>query len=203
MANSQKTPFALSIQNFVQDSIDDKLQGQGQGLPCTITAVNGAIVTVNFDINNAQFTPPPVTCPTIGSQYIRTPLQVGDKGVCLSANARLGGNSGLGLGVAPLANPSNLGGLVFVPIGNINWTAVDPRAVVLIAPNGAVIQTTDGTSTVTISESQIALNYGGNTIVINSSGIGITGTLTINGEPYLAHEHSGVTTGGSNTGGVV
>lgn len=191
------------MQSFVQDSIDDKLQGLGQGLPCTITSVNGAIVTVNFDINNAKLTPPPVTCTTVGSQYLRLPLQVGDKGMCVSSNARLGGNTGLGLGIAPLVNPSNLGGLVFLPIGNINWDAVDPQAVVIIAPNGGVIQTTDGTSVVTISEDQIALNYAGNTIVVNSSGITITGTLTINGTPYAAHMHTGVQVGGSNTGGVV
>ena len=203
MSNSQKVPFAISMQNFVQDSIDDKLQGQGQGLPCTITAVNGAIVTVNFDITNGKLTPPPVTCTTVGSQYLRLPLQVGDKGVCVSSNARLGGNTGLGLGLAPLVNPTNLGGLVFLPIGNINWTTVDTKAVVLIAPNGGVIQTTDGTSTVIISEDQISLNYNGASIVISGGNVTITGTLIINGTPYLSHVHSGVSTGGSDTGGVV
>jgi hypothetical protein len=158
---------------------------------------------VKFDINNGKLTPPPVTCTTVGSQYLRLPLQIGDKGVCVSSNARLGGNTGLGLGLAPLSNPTNLGGLVFLPIGNVNWEAIDPNAVVLIAPNGGVIQTTDGASTVIISEDQISVNHNGASIVISGGNVTITGTLIINGTPYLAHVHSGVTTGGSNTLGVV
>jgi hypothetical protein len=219
MSNSQKTPFALSIQGLVQDSLDDRLQGLGQVLPCSIVKVEGAIVTVNFDINNAKFTPPPVRCASISSRYIRVPLQVGDLGICVAANARLGGVNGLGLGVAPLVDPSNLGGLVFLPIGNINWESVDPKANVLSAPNGAVIKTTDGTSTVTISKTGIVLNYNGASVEITSSGItftaqgsvmtiasggvNITGALTINGASYLSHIHSGVQPGAGTTGGVV
>ena len=43
----------------------------------------------------------------------------------------------------------------------------------------------------------ITLGVGGNTIVINGSGV------SINGRQFLAHEHSGVMTGGGITGGVV
>lgn len=182
--------------------MDDKLQGLGQVLPCSIIKVEGAIVTVNFEINNSKFTPPPVRCATVGSKYIRTPLQIGDKGICVAANARLGGINGLGIGVAGLVNPSNLGGLVFLPIGNLNWATVDGNAVVLIAPNGGVITTDNGISKVTVSGSQASLQYAGNSIVVDNSGISITGTLTINGTPYLAHTHTGVSPGGSNTGGV-
>lgn len=235
MSNSQKTPFAISVQNFVQDAITDNLQGLGQVLPCSIIKVEGAIVTVNFEIDNEKFTPPPVRCATISSQYIRVPLQVGDKGVCVAANARLGGVNGLGSGVASLVNPSNLGGLVFLPIGNINFEAVDAQANVLIAPNGAVLRTTDNLSNLTVSQSKINLDYFGNTInidasgititaqsttvVINSAGViissaggsitiggggvSITGGLSIDGQPYINHIHSGVQTGGGNTGGVV
>jgi phage baseplate assembly protein gpV len=174
MSNSQKTPFSISIQNLIQESIDDKLQGLGQAWPCTIVSVNGAIVTVEFNINNENLTPPQVTCTTIGSQYIRVPLKKGDAGVCVPANTRLGGVTGLGLGVAPLLNPSNLGGLIFLPVGNTNFPDVDPDAVVVTAPNGAYLETSDGLSSATISENQLLLQYGVNTILINASGITLT-----------------------------
>jgi len=202
MSNAQKTPLVVSLQKAISNKIDDALQGLGQVLPCSVTEVNGAIVTVNFNINNKQFTPPPVTCSTIGSQYIRVPIKVGDTGICMAATARLGGITGLGLGVAPLISPSNLGGLVFVPIGNVNWETIDSKAVVISAPNGAVIQTDDESASVIISENQISMTYGSNSITINSSGINIVGTLSLNGVPYLLHEHLGVTVGSGITGGV-
>lgn len=202
MSNAQKIPFAASLQNAMSNRIDDSLQGLGQVLPCSVTEVNGAIVTVNFDINNSVFTPPPAIVPTMGSRYLRLPIQIGDTGICVASNARLGGITGLGLGVAPLISPTNLGGLVFVPIGNVNWELVDADAVVISAPNGAVIQTEDEISQVIISEEQIALTFQGNSIVINSSGINIIGTLSLNGIPYLLHTHP-VTTAPGETGGVV
>jgi hypothetical protein len=36
--------------------------------------------------------------------------------------------TGLGLGPTALAAPSNLGALIFVPIGNVNWENVDSNA---------------------------------------------------------------------------
>lgn len=203
MSSAQKTPFAVTMNQFTDRKIDEANQEQGQSLPCVVTAVNGAIVTVNFQISNTDFTYPPATCPVIGSRYIRIPVQVGDKGICIAADARLGGISGLGLGLAPIGLPSNLGGLVFVPIGNAAWQTIDPNAVVISAPNGSVIQSDDGKSTVTISEGQILMNYSGNQVLINASGISISGTLTINGEPYLSHFHGGVQNGSGFTGGVL
>ena len=204
MSTSQKIPFSRSINDFTDQRIIDALGQLGPVLPCHVTAVNGAIVTVNFDVNssNVKFTFPPVTCATLGSRYIRNPVQVGDFGICVAADVRLGGITGLGNGPAPIVAPSNLGGLSFIPIGNVNWETIDPNAVVISAPNGAVIQTIDGVSSVIISENQINLNYDGNSVVINSSGITITGVLTINGVAYLSHKHTLVQTGTSESGPV-
>jgi glycolate oxidase len=44
--------------------------------------------------------------------------QLARYGICLSADVRLGGITGLGLGKAPLEQTANLGALVFLPIGN-------------------------------------------------------------------------------------
>jgi hypothetical protein len=208
MSNNQKTPFAPAIQTVIKNSINDSLQVMGQALPCHVVAVNGAIVTINFDISTPTDTYPPVTCATIGSRYLRAPIAVGDKGICVPADAKLGGVTGLGLGLTALAAPSNLGALIFVPIGNVNWPGVDPTATVIISQSGA--------SVVTVAESGISLSYGGFTVTINSSGINLnnfvqvngsgvtlTGTVTINGRSFLAHEHIGVQTGSSVSGGVL
>lgn len=40
-------------------------------------------------------------------------------------------------------------------------------------------------------------------LTLSGANVNITGVLTINGTPYLTHHHSGVQTGGSNTGNVV
>lgn len=205
MSNSQKTPFSVSINRFTNQRIQDALNGLGQVLPCYVTQVNGAIVTVNFSIDDANngLTYPSVTCATIGSKYIRTPIQIGDEGVCIAATARLGGITGLGLGNSPITTPTNLGALIFVPIGNINWETLNADAVVISAPDGAIIQTDDGLSSVIISETEITLKYGPASIVLSSGGISITGILTINGLPFVAHTHGGVTTGSGVSGGVV
>ena len=201
---SQKSPFAVTMTNYIQSKIDANQENFGWQLPCRVVAVNGAIVTVAFEIDQSNgLTFPQVECAIAESTYVQIPVQVGDFGICIAANARLGGINGLGSGVAPLTTPLNLEGLVYVPISNANWGTLDPNAVVINAPNGAIIRTINGNSIVTISETEISLAFGSTTVTLNSSGVSINGTLTINGTPFLAHEHTGVQSGTSNTGGVV
>lgn len=212
MSQAQKTPFARTMNDFSQQKIENNINSLGKVLPCVVVAVEGAIVTVNFEVYSTLNTPlPPVTCATIGSQYIRTPIQVGDLGICISADVRLGGINGLGAGLAPLDSPaSNLGALVFVPIGSSLWEEVNPLAVVIQAPDGASLADTAGDNFIKVtntgiqvsSSTSLTLSVGSNTISITSSGISITGTLTINGKPFLAHQHTGVTTGSGVSGGV-
>jgi len=201
---SQKLPFAVTMTNYIQNKIDTNQENFGWQLPCRVVAVNGAIVTVAFEIDQSNgLTFPQVECAIAESTYVQIPVQVGDFGICIAANARLGGINGLGSGVVPLTTPLNLEGLVYVPISSANWDTLDPNAVVINAPNGAIIRTINGNSIVTISETEISLAFGSTTVTLNSSGVSINGTLTINGTPFLAHEHTGVQSGTSNTGGVV
>jgi hypothetical protein len=202
MSNGQKRPLSRTLNEFVNNSITTNNNLSNYVLPCSVIAVDGAIVTVNFEIESNNQTFAPITCPIAESTYARLPVQVGDLGVVIGASTRLGGISGLGLGKAPLGLPSNLGGMFFVPIGNKNWSAVDPNAVNINAPNGAVITTQDGSGVITVSQSQISINYGGASIVLSGGNVEITGTLIINGTPFLSHHHGGVSPGGSNTGGV-
>jgi hypothetical protein len=181
MGISQKSPFANSINNFTNRKLGDYQQGLGQALPCRVTKVVGAIVTVNFEIlPDSKITLPPVTCPIAESTYVRLPVQVGDYGIVMAADTRLGGISGLGLGKAPLTHASNLGALVFMPIGNKNWTAVDPKAVNINAPNGAVIRDTNNTCVITLTPTGVITTIGGTTFTINGTSVtAVNGSSTI------------------------
>lgn len=194
--NSRKTPLAATLPAAVRRQIGDVLQLTGYALPCYVKAVAGAIVTVAFDIVTDR-TLPDVTIPILESRYVRLPIQVNDTGVVVPADAYLGGVSGMGGGTASLLQPGNLSALAFLPIGNKNWPEVDSNATNITGPNGAVIKADTGSANFTLTPDGISMSAGGHTVVINSSGV------TIDGKVFLGHEHSGVTSGSSNTGGVV
>lgn len=189
---SQKIPLAISLGNFTNQAVEDGLSTLGQVFPCTVKEVGvdgsgNTIVTVNFEVNpvsstGTKITLPAVTIPVAESSYVRLPVQVGDQGIAVSASVRIGGITGLGTGLAPLSPASNLGALVFMPISNVNWETLDPDAVVINAPNGAIIRTVDGKAVVTISKDQIKLDYNGKNIIINGSNITINGDLQVNGK---------------------
>jgi hypothetical protein len=195
-SNAQKTPFARTMNDFAQGKALDAIQLLGKALPASVVAVAGSIVTVKFEVASA-FTLPQVTCPMFGPEYIRYPTQVGDKGFVVPSDAYLGGMSGLGGGVADLTLPANLSALVFFPIASSRWSATDnANAVVIYGPDGVIIRDTAAGAKITVAPTSITLACGGHTIVINSTGV------IIDGKVFLTHEHTGVTTGGSDTGGV-
>lgn len=224
--NSQKTPLARSLSDFTQSKISDANQILGKSLPATVVSKTGSIVTVKFEINSI-FTLPQVTVPLFGPEYIRYPLQPGDAGVLLAVDARLGGLSGLGGGTASLDNPGNLTALVFLPFGNTAWEAVDPNAVVIRGPNGVVLEDESNactfvltpTSVTCIAPNGITMSCGTTTLALTPTSwslIGANGTLsdgshttdvTLMNSVWTAlityingHNHSGVQSGGSNTG---
>lgn len=193
------------------------IENLGRALPCRVVKVSGSIVTVAFEVNAAPYTLPNITIPKAESPWIRMPTQVGDKGVTMPADAYLGGVSGLGGGVATLTRPGNLSALVFVPISNSGSPPLDQNAAQVQGPNGAIIRTTEGTtsqivtdttgttvtfgdSTVVVNATETALIYGATTsLVLNASGITMTfgsktivlngSGLSINGESYENHTH--------------
>jgi hypothetical protein len=219
MTAEQKTPFAVSITNFVQSKLEQNRQNFGWQLPCRVIAVDGAIVTVNFEIDTGgQYTFPPVTCPIAQSIYVRLPVQIGDLGMCISADARLGGITGLGVkgALSPLGLPFNLGALVYVPLGANDWSTVDPNAVNINAPNGVVLRDTNNNCTVTLTPSGVIVAIGSTSLLVQSAGVTVNGKFTVNGNVETTgtlknngvsvgstHKHSGVQTGGSNTGNPV
>jgi len=201
--NVQTTPFVRSLTNYVSGAITNATQQSPQHLPCSVVSVKGSFVTVKIEaISTITF--PQITVPQAISRYARPPTQVGDFGFLTSADAALNAVTGIGGGTANyLQAQFNLTNLVFVPLSNTNFPAVDANAYNITGPNGAVIKDDKGSSVITLTPTGITLAHGNNSVVISDSGITITGTLTINGKAYLSHEHSGVATGSSNTGGVV
>jgi hypothetical protein len=173
MTASTKKPIQQSLPAALRGAINDGQQLQCQQWPCTVVSVDGAIVTVTFEVSS-EFTLPQVTCPIAESRYVRLPVQEGDQGFVTAASTRLGGVTGLGSGLAPLSTPANLGGLVFVPLGNKNWTTIDPDAVVIQAPNGSKILTDDGASEIIVDTGQVKVTQGDVTVDITGGVVTIT-----------------------------
>lgn len=203
MSNPQTIPFARALSQFTRGVFSDLSEITALSLPCSVVAVSNAMVTVKFEVTG-PISLPQVTVPQAISRYARPPTQIGDKGRVTVSDVYLGGVTGLGGGVANFTRKeSNLTSLVFEPLSNTDFPTIDGNAYFITGPNGAVIQDDSGVNHVTVTSSSVTLAHGSNTVVVSASGIAITGTLTINGVAFLAHEHSGVTTGGGNTGGVV
>lgn len=192
-----KTPGSRTLPLFVDAMIRKHIDKLGMALPCQVTAVDGSIVTVSFQLSDAQL--PQVTLPHFGPQYIRYPTQVGDLGVCFPADAYLGGVTGLGTGQASLIRRANLSTLVFFPVGNKNWAApTDPNAIELYGPNGAILKDSAGHTIVTLTPSGVDINaqhnvtvecdtevqatVGSNSVLLNTTEIVLTvgaATLTM------------------------
>lgn len=190
-----KKPLNTSLPRAMRERIQDGKFIAGQEWPCTVVSVDGAIVKISFNVAS-DFTLPQVICPIAESRYVRLPIKPGDQGLAVAATARLGGVTGLGAGLAPIASPSNLGGLVFLPLGNIEWNTIDPDAVVIQAPNGSKILTDDGASEIIVDTGQVKVTQGDVTVeitggvvtvtadhvVVNASDSTFNGNLIVNGD---------------------
>lgn len=189
-SNAQKTPLTRTLSQHARKRIEDAFQIVGKFLPASVAAIPTAgvpIVTVKFELNAQPFTLPQVTVPIEGFEFIRFPVQVGTQGWVKAADASLHQMSGLGSGTADLTQQANLATLVFSPLGNKSWQAFDANTLTLYGgSNGVLIQ--DAASphaSEAINQNGCTLTYGGNKLVINSGGITITGTLTVDGGPII------------------
>lgn len=197
---AHKKQLSLGLPRLLRGAVADGKQIQGQEWPCHVVAVDGAIVTIAFDVGG-DFTLPQVTCPIAESRYVRLPVQAGDTGYVTAASARLGGVTDLGAGVAPMVLPSNLGGLVFVPLGRKSWDTIDANAVVIQAPNGSKILTDDGASEIIVDTSQVKVVQGETTVTVSGGNVTIeapnnvtitvplttiNGNLVVNGDAEIS-----------------
>lgn len=173
MSNAQKNFFMKSLAEHGQAAIDGNANLDGKGWPCHVTAVNGSIVTVMFDILPGNYNLPEVTIPVFGPEYIRYPIQVGDKGVTIPLSVSIRNVTGLGVGLPDLSTPPSLTALFFMPIGNVNWEAVDPDQVTIYGPNGILLQTTGKDSSVNVEPGKIT---------IKAEHIYLNGIIHLNGQ---------------------
>jgi hypothetical protein len=210
--NSQKTPIATALEQWGQRKVRGVLSTMGQSLPATVVSRTGGIVTVKFALTS-PYTLPNVTVPIVGSEYVRLPIQAGCPGFCMTADAYLGGMSGLGGGVADIVPRGNLSMLVWTPIGNKNWQAAnDDNALCLYGPDGVVISDKAANFSWNLKTTEQIINLPtGVSLVINGNVVvngsqEITGGLALGGNITAQDGHSvysgNIQTSGDVTGGV-
>ncbi len=180
--NAQKTPIARSLERFLKRGVEMLLDLTGMSLPCSVTQVVGSgIVKIKFEVTGIPFTPPQIVVPVLAFEYVRYPIQVGCKGMVVSADAYLGGVSGLGGGTADMTARPNLANLAFLPLGSKAWSAAeDPNAVIAYGPNGVIIRTEDSTVKLVVSPTGVAVTLpaGGGFAISNLPVVpGASGTL--------------------------
>lgn len=175
-----------------------EIERTGQALPCVVTAVNGSLVTVSFEVQGGPWTLPPLTLPKAESQWLRAPTQVGDFGMTVPADTYLGGISGFG-GTADLTvDYGNMSSLVWVPVASTAFGAApDPDKAWVNGPNGAILG--DDQQQVSVvcdaKEGSVTIAAGGNTWTFDSTGLTLSTGIVAE-----THLHGGVTTGSGDTG---
>ena len=183
MSNAQKTWLANSLGRLANKKARDADWQQPQSLPCSVVSVQGALVTVKFEIQS-KFTISHQQIPVASSKYIREPIQVGDKGWAIPANFYLGGVSDQGGGTSDVYPRGNLTPLVFQPISSKNFPAVAGNALVLSGPNGVVLQDASGACTLTLTPTGVAIK--GN---LTTTGSIIAGQGTSDQVGLQTHNH--------------
>ncbi|ENR0220588.1 hypothetical protein L8P93_15015 [Enterobacter kobei] len=226
MSVDQKLNFGRNMNRFTEQKFDEAFQAAGKVLPASIVAQEGNMVTVAFELHDTPYVFPQVTIPLFGPQYIRYPMQPGDKGIVIPADTYLGGVSGQGGGIADLTPPANLSALVFLPVSNTEWESVDGNVVTIYGPEGVTIRDQGSNTTFLLTPGSItiaAVNQFkvtvGDTVLTLTQGMwsltGISGKLedsTASTSPDImhtgwaalvawlnAHQHTNGN-GGSNTG---
>lgn len=202
MSNSQKYPPLQALSELINNLIDNKLSIKGRQLPCYVIAVQNQFVTVRFDLLPDGVVYPEITIPILTWEYIRIPVQIGNKGITLAADVSLR-NVSKQEGVANRSVLPSLTPLFFVPVSNVQWSKEDGKKVVIVGPEGAIIKTKDGNNiitvdpgkveiksgseaVVTVNSDQINLKKGSSNIVASTSGIDITAsTISLNGSIQL------------------
>lgn len=198
-SNFAKLWFQSNLNKLAINSAGKVIQNTGRALPCSVTKVNGSIVTVKLEIDTAPWTIPQLTIPKAESQWIRVPTQVGDKGIVIPADAYLGGISGLGDGNHTLVKPGNLGALMFFPVAATGFPSVNTNQAFVCGPDGVLLQTKDGSVSINLTESGIVITVGSATYTFSSSNLTTNEDVIANGISLYNHDHKvvGVQAGGS------
>ncbi|MBL0907801.1 hypothetical protein G5645_07305 [Pectobacterium carotovorum] len=183
MSIEQKLSLARNMNRFMDQRLEEAFQIAGQVLPASIVSQSGNMVTVSFELHDTPYVFPQVTIPLFGPEYIRYPMQSGDKGIVIPADAYLGGVSGQGGGVADLTPPANLSALVFLPISNTEWDGVDGKVLTMYGPEGVTIRDAGSNTTFLLTPQSITIatpdsfkvTVGGTVLTLTQGGWSLTG----------------------------
>lgn len=185
MSNSQKLPPIESLTQLINSLINDRLSIEGKQLPCYVVDVDNQFVTVHFDMLPDNIVYPEIKIPILSWEYIRIPIQKGDKGVTLAADVSLRNVSKQG-GVANRSILPSLTPLFFVPISNIVWSKEDDKKVVIVGPEGAIIKTKDGKNIITVDQGKIELKSSETIVTVNNNSATIKANdIYLNGKIHL------------------
>lgn len=187
MSQNQKLNYGKSMNNFAEQKIADAGQIGGRPLPAVVVAQSGRMITVSVSINSL-YTIPELTVPIMGPEYLRYPMQPGDKGLLIPMGIYIGGMSGQGGGTADLTIPQNLSAMVFLPISNTEWQDVDPNVATLYGPEGVTIRDSGSATTFILTPDSIAIvapgsfkvTVGGTVLSLTPTGwslVGINGSF--------------------------
>lgn len=158
MSIDNKLNFASSMNRFTERKIENALQKSGKVLPASVVKQTGNMITVSFELRDIPYVLPQVTIPLFGPQYIRYPMQPGDKGIVIPADTYIGGVSGQGGGTADMTPPANLSALVFLPISNTEWQGVDGQVVTVYGPEGVTLRDSGSNTTFLLKPESIAIS---------------------------------------------
>ena len=194
----EKLWFGNSLNQAAIARASDAIMRTGKSLPCIVQAVQGSFVTVAFAVDASPWVLQAVTIPKAEGPWIRSPTQVGDPGVAISADVFLGNISGQTAEVPNMRRPGNLGALMWLPVASKAYPAVNPNQAIAVGPDGAVIGTADGSTQIAITNGIITITAGGKTWSFNGSGFTMsTGVIA------ETHRHGGVQPGSGNSGGPI
>lgn len=158
MSLKQKINFGENMHSFTERKIQKALQLNGKILPVSVVLREKNMITVKFELTNIPYTLPEMTVPLFGPQYIRYPMQPGDRGIVIPADAYLGGVSGQGGGIADLTPPGNLSALVFLPISYTEWEYADPDTLVMYGPDGVILRDQGSKCTFILTPDSVAIS---------------------------------------------
>lgn len=182
--NAQKKPFADTMNRFAEGKALDQIQMTGRALPCSfISWVSEGIALVKFEVSSG-FTLQNIKAPVYGAQYVRYPIQAGEKGLLIPAAASIASISGQSAGTATLAQPANLSALTFLPIGNTEWQAVDHSVVTVYGPEGVTLRDASSATTFLLTPTSITIvtptsfkvTVGTTVLELTPAGYSLTGT---------------------------
>lgn len=157
MSTEKKLNFAGNMNNFAANKIAQAQLMAGKVLPAAVVERNGNMVVIQVLLRNVPYVVPHLTVPLFGPEYIRYPLQPGDKGILIPADTYLGGVSGLGGGTADLTPPANLSALTFLPISNTEWESVDPNVLTMYGPEGVTLRDSGSNTTFLLTPESITI----------------------------------------------